>query len=312
MEALAFNGFSMIALFVIVMVLVMLGISRLETNRHFTDANSALWGIPLMACWIMGVMIRKRLWTSVDARKADVYLDYLRSKQITVYAQGFHFTHWTSRKQGDVIDFQKHEIITMKEEDGTMVRFPTIDGFEMAAELTIFFSLREGEEPMSRALKYEAGELKSFTKAAVIRRLTDLGGRNSYETMLYYKSDIATWLAKTFGGESVPSPFEKGLGLSIRNPILDDLDLTKESRETFGAKSKVAMLNEGIRDLKNKNGAGLDANEANLAAQAAQGLITREVHTFQGIENAGFVAIGESGIAAATNRQNSNNKKGNK
>ncbi len=290
MEALSFNIGSVLFCFAVIMLAI----------RMFTTNPVFVWSVSASVCWVLIVILRTRLWGFADARQASVYLDYLRSGRITVYTQGFYFTPWTSRKQVDQIDFQKHEIISLKKEDGTMVRFQTNDGYEMAAEITIFYNLRDGEEALSRSLKFEDGEIKSLTKAAVVSRLTDLGGCNSYESLLYYKSEAAKWLANTFGGESTLSLFEKGLGISLRNPILDSLDLTEESKKTFGVKAKIEVINDGIKSLKRRSGAGLSSDEASLAAQAAEGNLTRIVHTYQGVpQGAKVVALGDQGIAIA-------------
>ncbi len=287
-EALAFNLASVILCFFALTVLV----------GQFTSDSVTVSAISTLVCWFFIVATRSRLWTSVDARKASVWLDYLRSKRIVVYTQGFHFTHWTSRKQSDEIDFQKHEIISMNKADKTEVRFETNDGFEMIAEMTLLYNLREGEEAMSQALKYENGEIKAFTKAVVISRLADLGGRNSYRSLLYNKAEVTQWLANTFGGESTISLFERGLGISLRNPILNTLDLTDESKKTFGVRAKIEVVKDGIKSLK--KGTGLSADEANLTAQAAENLITRVVHTYQGIpQGATVVALGDHGVAIA-------------
>jgi len=288
MEALCFNLVSVLACFAV----FILAVGQLTANR------AAVFAIPASLCWILIVILRIHLWTSVDARKAGVWLDYLNSKRLVIYTQGFHFTPWTSREQVDEIDFQKHEAISMKKTEKTEIRFETNDGYEMAAEVVIFYNLRDGADAMSRALKYEDDEIKAFIKAVVIERLTDLGGCNSYESLLYYKAEAARWLAMTFEGESKLSQFEIGLGIALRNPILESLDLTDESKKTFGVRAKIEVITDGIKSLKRE--AGLSADEANLAAQAAEGILTRNVQTYQGIpQGAKVVALGDHGIAIA-------------
>lgn len=259
-----------------------------------TSNPMATVAIPLALVWVLVVIFRNRLWTRVDARKAHVFLNNL-SRNIIVYPQGFHFTSWFSTKEPDEVDFQKHEIISAERKNGEEIRFPSKDGYGMFAEINILFKRRDGQEGLSRSLKFPLSDIKTWLKAVVVKQFSDVGGHNSYETLLYYKAEIAAWAAKIFGGDDKVSPFEIELGISVKDPVVKNLDLDDESRRIFSTKAKVGVIADGIREFR-----GLDVNpdEAAIMAQVAQGAATRVIHTYQGVpQGARVVALGDAGIA---------------
>jgi hypothetical protein len=261
----------------------------------------AVAAISLSGIWILGVSFRDRLGITVPAREAQVYLNPILSRNIIVYTQGFHFTAWFYRKEKDSVSFQKHEIIEASQKEKSEIVFPSSDGNNMVAELEIMFCRREGGEAMSKSLKFPLDQIKSWTRARVVAMITEAGGQNSFETMRYYKSDVMAWVSTLFGRPDEISSFEDELGITVKPPVLKNLDLTEESKKVFINKSKIAILKDGIMELTDKdNGAGLTPTEANYAIQAMEGAITRKVNTYEGIPpGVTTLALGDSGLAIA-------------
>jgi hypothetical protein len=254
--------------------------------------------LPSAVVWILLVVFHRRLGTSVQARKGKAYLDLLFRNSIIVYLQGFHFTSWTSAEQPDEIDFQKHEVIEMKTDDGSELRFQSADGYEMVIEVTIFFNRLEGPEYLGRSLKYQLKEVKELAAAAVVSRIGDLVGSNSYQALLSNKAQAANFVAMSFGGEGVLSDFEKGIGYTLRNPILKSINTAAESTVTRNALAKLDVMKDKTKELVND--CKVTPDEAFRGTQVALGMIDQTVNTqeYKGIP-AGVrtFAPGNAGIA---------------
>jgi hypothetical protein len=156
-------------------------------------------------------------------------------------------------------------------------------------------------DDLSRSLKYPPKGLRTLILELVKSRLSDLGGRNSYETLQYYKAEVTKIIANIFGGESIQSDFEKGVGITLRNPLLADFGLTAESAEIYNLRAKIARLSAGVRDLVD---AGMKPKEASYAVQAVMQAATRSIETLQAPR--GLVSYGGRAIVNA-NRRSQNN-----
>jgi hypothetical protein len=265
----------------------------------------------LVIIWIILVAVRHHLWVVVAAREADVYLDNI-AKIIVIYFQGFHFTAWYYRKERDKVDFQRHEIISATMKEKTEIRFPSKDGYEMVAEITIMFNRRPEADALSRSLKFQIPELRKWILAGVAQKLSEIGGLNSYKVLLRNKSQVTHLISLVFEGQN-RSQFEDDTGTLVRNPVLENLDLSPDSKEIFRSRAKIETMAENIKQLTGKDEVHLSDEEASFAAQAASGSLTRVVHTYQGIpKDAKVVALGDSGIALAGGGGGRNNRKGNK
>lgn len=288
-RALIFNIVTALIIFLVISIAV----------RMKTDGTLFTIALPLVVVWILGIKVRDRLWTVVPSRQAYIYLDSLYSKRIIVYKQGGHFTRWTSEKQEDKVDFQKHELISAKKSEKTSIVFPTKDGkATISADITIFFRRRDSEEALSKSLKYQIGELEALIKSTVVEKLSEIGGANDYKDILRLKGQVAEEVANLFAGEGKISKFEDDTGTEIRNPILDDLDLTESSKEIFGTGAKVDVIVDGVKKLI---ASGVSPKEAATIAQVAEGAATREIITIEGVENAEVVAVGGASMAVAAN-----------
>ncbi len=263
--------------------------------------------LPLIIIWVIVACVYQNLGVQVEGRKAVVFTDNL-SRILVIYTQGFHFVPWYYSREEDVIDFQKHHLLSCSRKDGTEIHFNSKDGYGIVAELDDLFSLRDGHETLCRSLNYKIEDLRRWTLAIIIGRLSDLGACNSYESLLYYKMEVASWVANIFDGEDATSPYEWDTGTSVKNPILKDLDLSEEDKKTFGVKSKIGVIADGVKALIDAN---IPPEEAAIIAQAAEGAATRNIQTFQGLpKDASIIAFGDSGVA--TLKKSASEKKGDK
>lgn len=288
--SLAFNLVSITIILIVPLLLI-----RFKTHNPLI-----LIAFSATVIWVLGVFFLARLGTNVDGMQYQIWLDYIFSDRLIAYSQGFHFTTWSSKDQGNMIDYQKKEIIDANRKDGTAFTFATQDGLDVMADVTIVYNRRPGLEALSWSLKFKStDEITTLIKAVVQGRLSDLGGCNSYETLLRHKAEVAAWVANFFAGETQTSPFEKKTGTRVLDPVAKDFDLTPESKEIFRAKARIGIFKRAIQSLTEKE-VGLSPEEANLAVQAAQGSLKRVVHTYQGIPpGAKVVALGSEGIAIA-------------
>jgi len=285
--ALVFN----IASVLLICCLISLAARQKTSSPIFTVA------MPLGLIWVYCVYKRPDIWTSVPSREAYAFQDSLISKKVTVYAQGGHFVRWTSTKQPDVISFKKHQVISCKKDTKSEIRFPTRDGYEIEADLTIMFRRRDNEEALSRSLRFDINQLEVLIKATVVARLSDLGGYNDYNDILQNKVGVKRFVAVMFGGERAISEFEEMTGTEILDPLIENVDLTPESKQIFNVNAKARVIAKAIEILVN---AGVSADEAAKIAQATEGAATRIIHTYEGVpQGAKVVALGNEGIAIA-------------
>ncbi|MEI6304594.1 MAG: hypothetical protein WCP09_01060 [Candidatus Taylorbacteria bacterium] len=269
----------------------------LSIGLSFIDKSSMMTiGIPLIGVAAFVIIYTPAMWTTVNAREAKVYLDYFRPGKILVYLQGFHFTMWSSRLQEEPINFQKHEIITTRFGSENQVTFTTRDGYVMFANILILYNRKSDTDALSKSLRYQNAEIRAWILALVAARLSDLAGLNSVETLLYYKSSVVKWVSTLFDGEENISAFEDQIGCEIKNPTLENFDLTPESRTIYSSKSTIGMINEGIRALREAN-PDMGVNEASrTAAAAVDPKTTRTIEVkeneYRGIPQEGLTALG--------------------
>lgn len=287
--AFTFNLLSATFAFVLIHILFRIK----STNPMLTIA------IPLASIWIAIVYFHNHLWVNVDGLQAKIYVDMFFSKKMIVYLQGGHFTAWSSKDQTNDVDFQKHETI---ETDGTKektLNFQTQDGYQLAANVTIVYNRRAGIEAMSKSLKFKrTEEIRTLIKAWVQAKLSDLGGCNSYETIIYYKPSVTAWAANLFGGEGQISLLEQKTGTNVLNPVVNNLDLDEESKKTFNAKARLSVMREETKLLHDD--CGVTSDEAFIGTQVALNLVQRVVSTqeYKGIpEGVTTFAPGNAGIA---------------
>ncbi len=271
--------------------------------RVIKEVRSAA-GTSALIVWtiIMIAAYHGKFWTTVDKLKAKVYLDYF-DRSLSALTQGGNFIAWSASEQDDDIDFQRHVIISFCKKDKTALEIECMDGFNIVIEVTVFFNILDHNgEYLGRTLKYTFEEIKAFVTAAIKSRLAEYAGVNGYEVLLANKGIMALWLATTFGGEETLSDFEKSLGISIRNPILDSLDLTEESKAVFAAKSTMQQLSDGIKMFKKTR---IPAKECSFLAQLALRLTTRQIQTFELPKQIRTLAVGEgTGVAVGSNENN--------
>ena len=298
LDALLFN----IATMVVMFVTLSIGLRNIKPNPSLDGflANT----IPLIAIWIFFFFTVKKWGTNVDSREAKVYLNYLRPRLMIAYLQGFHFTTWCSKIQEDPISFQKDQKIAAKKANNTEIKIRSQDGYDMYVDIYFLYNRRDTMEGLSKSLRYRDDEIREWALAVVSERLSDLAGCNSAETLIYYKTKVIRWVGLIFGGERVISDFEDQTGTDINNPVLEVIDLTPEAQKIFSTRSRIAMVNEGIKALREAN-PDMHVNEASRTAQAAEGIATREIKTFEaeGLENAQTVVLGGDSGFAVTGRE---------
>lgn len=292
-----------------IVFLIFLGFVTMFILRRLTNQSIAATIVSVVICWVVVVFFHNRLWTQVDGQSAKVYLDNIR-RILVVYTQGFHFIPWYYTTEPEEINFQKTEIVHRCKKENTEVRFSSQDGLEIFVELDIFYKLREGRKALSKGLRFKPEARTELITAIVRQRLSDLGGCNSFKTLLAHKTEVAAYVAKIFGGEANLSDFEKETATNIKDPNLLNLDLTEGSREIYQARAKLSIVQEMIAKLREM---GVKPNEAARMAQVLQGSASRIIHDYLGIpKNANVVALGDHGAAIAAGTGGNSNKSGGK
>ncbi|MEI7462838.1 MAG: SPFH domain-containing protein [Candidatus Taylorbacteria bacterium] len=287
------NDFDFESLLINVLTVIIIFILSSVLLGFISKIQIVTLGVPIIVTSGFIIMKFGSMWTTVKAREASVYLDYIRPRKILVYLQGFHFTSWCSEVQESTINFQKHEIITTRFGGENQVTFTTRDGYVMFANILILYNRRNDLDALSKSLRYQNTEIRAWILALVAARLSDLAGQNSCETLLYYKSAIVQWVSKLFDGQENISEFEDQIGCEIKDPTLEDFDLIPESRKIYAAKSKMQTITDGIAALRAAN-PDMSVNEASRIAQAAVEVITRHIETYEyeGIPQDGLSALG--------------------
>ncbi|MCX6715888.1 MAG: hypothetical protein NT077_02590, partial [Candidatus Taylorbacteria bacterium] len=182
--------------------------------------------------------------------------------------------------------------------------FPSANGFDIELDLLSMFARRDSPEALARSLKYTLPELKDLIWANIKMNLTNLGGQNSYQSLLYYKADAIAWIANIFAGDGRLSLFEQQTGTTITSPLATNMGLTDETQKIFATGARIEVIVKGTDALVKAIGGGNPTPAARMEAariaQAAEGAATRTIHTYEGIpEGATTVALGDSGIAIA-------------
>lgn len=265
-------------------------------------------------CIVTAVVVvyqKDRVFTDVPTQRGEKWLNNFSSGPIVIYTQGWHLVPWWySRDEGDLIDFQKHEPVCGKVQDNTHVEFQTNNGYTMIAEFSEFWQNREEEGALGHRLRYKNPELNALIRATLKSYISDLGGLNSYETITYYKAEIANWLAGVFGGIGFISEFEESTGIRLLNPILDTLDLDAASKKLYLDKAKAKILSDSAVDMAtaNKN----TDPEILRMAQAAAGLLKRTENTtvirFEGTVPPSLHTVAVGGAAVAVGGGNDDKK----
>ncbi len=292
-DSLLFNILTVVGIFVILSI-------GLRFIKHDPSVDRFLTvTIPLVAVWVFILLNVKKFGANVESRQAKIYLDYLRPGKIIAYLPGFHFTTWCSRIQEGPVSFQKHEKIAAKRASNSEIKFRSQDGYEMYADVTILYNRRDDLDALRKSLRYFDDEIKDWTLAVVSERISSLAGRNSCETLIYHKGKVIEYVGSMFGGEGVISDFEDQVGTDVKNPVAEVFDLTPEAQKIYSTRAKIDVINAGIKALRKAN-PDMHVNEASRTAQAAEGIATREIKTFEaeGLGNAQTVVLGgDSGFA---------------
>lgn len=296
-EAFLINMMTLVMIGLIVWFIIMLGLRKLD----LTAPAYIRFGIPLVFMWFVGFAVFSRGGTTVEARKAKVYLDTWFN-EILVYMKGFHFVVWFAIQEADDVNFQKTEKKTCLISEGKGITFQSGDGYELAVDLTFMWKRRSDPEAMSYSLQYETDTLSDWLMAVVVSRLSDLGGCNDYETLLKNKPEVTAWVANIFGGENNKSPMEIETGTEAKNPIAGNLDLTDGSKQIRASKAKAELLAKYTKHFIDE--VGLSPKDAAISAQLATELATRSIVTYEGIpDGATFVALGDQAMAATVGKK---------
>ncbi|MDE2172900.1 MAG: hypothetical protein KGJ33_03075, partial [Patescibacteria group bacterium] len=188
--------------------------------------------------------------------------------------------------------------------DGTSLpelRLQTSDGYELIAEVTVFYNRIDGKNYLSQSLKYKPEEVRALIRSAVSSPFADLAGCNTFDDLLRNKGEVNDFIANIFDGEGALSAFESGIGYALRNPMVNSLNADEETKRTRTALTRIDVLKDKTREIRDK--AGVSADAAFRGAQVAMGLVEQEILTqqYEGIPPSVTVfAPGSGGIAVGT------------
>jgi hypothetical protein len=229
--------------------------------------------VPAIVVWCIYVNMEENLFVDVPARKGKLYLDRLTGRNI-VYGPGGHFVAWYYRAEPDEINFQVHEVIEANKKDGTEIVFPTLNGkLKLFLNFKLLFCRVQDEEALSHSLNYTIDEIKGIKLARIARRLSDLGGRNTFETLLYHKSAVMDWVSSIFADEFIRTAFEIKMGTEVSSMQATELDATDDSRAILDSRAKGDMIDELTAKFIAQ---GATPADALLAAQTTVGTVKRE------------------------------------
>ncbi len=221
-------------------VIFLISFLFLVKKVHF----SYTWASAVSLCIIstLAALAFERLYTTVESRQGKFFLDLLTG-EMKVYGLGFKFTTWHSRHEVEEIEFQKHEVIVASKKDGTEVIFPTQDGkIEMFSEFKLWFQRVETRDALGNSLNYEIEEIQDMVLARLARRLSDVGGKHSYESLLYYKADLVKHAGSIFATRKNRSQWEVELGINVTDINFTRIDLTDESRKFVNMRAVGEMV----------------------------------------------------------------------
>lgn len=282
--ALIFNIVSALMIIIIVGALI-----ATKTSNLF-----AIISFPLCVVWVIGVGIRDRLWATVEAQEAITYVDKFFSSAIIAYTQGGHFTRWSSDRQEIRLSFLRFQEIKATRDSKSPIRAVSADGYDIEADVRIFFRYCSGHEALTRSLKYKPEEIQALILARVSESFSNICGKYDYDVLVANKARLALLIANIFAGENKQSPFEKNTGVEIKNPALLDFGLTAESRAIYDTRAKAKAVKDSMAQLLTLTGkdGNLTAEEAARIAQTLAGAATRQIFTVEGAPKAKTVALG--------------------
>ncbi len=260
----------------------------------------AVIALPVCLAWVIGYGIKDRLWVTVDAQEVVTYVDKFFSREIIAYTQGGHFTRWSSDRQNVTIDFLKFEEIVATRENQHPVKATSADGYNILADLQIFFRYCKGYEALTRSLKYRPEELRALILATVSTAISNVCGRYKYDVLVANKARFGALIAGIFAGERRRCQFEIDTGTEVNDPALLDFGLTPESRAIYDTRAKSNAVDDTITKLLSHNTGNPETDitiqEAARIAQTMVGAATRQIHTYEGVpEGATTVALGDTG-----------------
>ena len=260
--------------------------------------------IPALILWIWG-----KFFTSPDNLQANVYLNKA-TRRISIYPSGWHAVPWPSKKQS-VIGFEKKEIITFCQKDGTALKVPCGDGRFALVSLTLNYNVVDFGGPfMGNTLRYSPIIIRQNIQAALQSRLGDLFGKNRYDVLIANWDRVELWTATGFGGQAVQTAFEKWLNIQIDDPLLNDIDLDPQSKKVYEKKSEMLQVQEGAQEFIKLGVKPKDALTAARSIVQTDADNSFTVIDAEGVRNlaygSGTAAVATSGGGSGRNRPRKN------
>jgi tetratricopeptide (TPR) repeat protein len=115
----------------------------------------------------------------------------------------------------------------------------------------------------------------------------------------YYKGEIFKRLALVFDGEDMRSQLELELGITIKNPLGSEIEMTPESLKRFGVKQTTQVVADGAKQIK-KELPGASEDQCLMAAMCAAGAAEQSIITLNTPNlgnNVHTVVVGDSAFA---------------
>jgi hypothetical protein len=266
--------------------------------KHYTHQPLFTKAIPMALVWTMIVLCWKQMYVNLDALKGKRYLDVL-TKRNKVYGPGLHIVALCHRPvaKGEV-DFQLADVKACKEEN-TQIKFLTTSGAELLLDVFTQYRTMQNATDLASALFYTPEETRRKIINHMSSWLSELGGRYSHETIQYYKGEIFKRLALVFDGEDMRSQLELELGITIKNPLGSEIEMTPESLKRFGVKQTTQVVADGAKQIK-KELPGASEDQCLMAAMCAAGAAEQSIITLNTPNlgnNVHTVVVGDSAFA---------------